>query len=139
MSIHGWRMPIMPTLEISHHAIDSASLRVLRKWEHRRNAKEGLHAWLHRLASEVLEHAAIGHEPTVDGTKLEHPDGVVFVFTFGTCWPTVKTVMAARPVPRPDDKVETHRSIHVPGEIHMGPIGECRRCGPYCEEGDAQR
>ncbi len=125
----GRRGTVLPTLEISHHAIDRASMLVLRKWQHRDNRSEGLHAWLHRLANEVLEHAAVAHVPTTDGTKLEHPDGVVFVFTFGECWPTVKTVMPSRRVPpRPTDEVLTHDAIYVPGEIHLGSIEECPKC-----------
>ena len=32
-----------------------------------------------------------------------------------------------------------HRSLFVPGELHLGPLGECRHCGPYCKEGDAHQ
>ncbi len=32
-----------------------------------------------------------------------------------------------------------HRSLFVPGELHLGPLGECRHCRPYCKEGDAHQ
>lgn len=124
----GRRGTVLPTIEISNHAIDTASLQVLRRWEHRRSSRrEGFYSWLHRLANEALEHAAAAHTPTPNGCRLEHPDGVVFVFTFGEVFPVVKTVLPARRPPT-DGKVRTHEAAGVPGERHLGPLADCERC-----------
>ena len=30
----------------------------------------------------------------------------------------------------------SHRSLFVPGELHLGPVGKCPKCAPYTREGD---
>lgn len=76
----------LPTMEISGHAIDRASLRLLGLWrDTRRDSHEGLYSWLMRLAEE----AYTGSE---EGLSM----GVRFVFEPGEAYPTVKTVMPAK-------------------------------------------
>ncbi len=36
----------------------------------------------------------------------------------------------------PAFRATTHRARYVPGEIHLGPRGGCRHCGPHDKEGD---
>lgn len=33
-------------------------------------------------------------------------------------------------------RVLTHRSMFVPGELHLGPVGKCWKCGPYIKDDD---
>src|SRR5687767_12369609 len=75
-------------VQISGHALDRASTRLLEKWQETRLHKnEGLHAWLHRLASEAL----------VRGEKKDEWNyvfiGIKFCFDFGEVYPTLTTVM----------------------------------------------
>jgi hypothetical protein len=74
------------TLEISGHAIDRASLRCRRQWLQTREREEGLHAWLHRLASEALKTATDENERVVF-------QGLKFVFAYGEIYPTLVSVM----------------------------------------------
>lgn len=78
-------------VDISGHAIDSASLRLLSQWRKLRNGKnEGLHAWLYRFAAEALNDA----EPDKKG-RIDR-DGVRLVFEPGELFPTLKTCMPAK-------------------------------------------
>lgn len=79
------RGTVTPDIEISGHAIDSASLRVRKIWHATRHENEGLHAWLVRVAQEAL-----AADP--DGDKITH-GGIVFVFEKDGAWPLLKTVM----------------------------------------------
>jgi len=75
-------------VEISSHAIDSASLRCLRHWKStRRDQNEGLHAWLNRRSEEALNSGAPDHEGRI------HYEGLRFVFEIGALFPVLKTVM----------------------------------------------
>lgn len=79
-------------VDISGHAIDTASLRLLGYWRRLRRSKtEGLHAWLYRFAAEALAEAA----PDKNG-RIER-DGVRLVFEPGELFPTLKTCMPAKP------------------------------------------
>lgn len=76
----------VPTeLEISGHAIDSASLRVRKIWHETRNQDEGLHSWLYRLGSLALKEA--------NGEEAIVYLGIKWVFVYGDFYPTLKTVM----------------------------------------------
>jgi hypothetical protein len=76
-------------LEVSIHAIDRASIRLRRFWkEMRQDGDEGLYSWLYRVASEALK-VANGQ------TRVDYA-GMRFVFHYGECYPTLKTVMAGR-------------------------------------------
>ncbi len=81
------RGTVTPTIEISGHAIDSASLRCRKTWHECSNPNEGLHAWLCRMAVEAL---AI--DPT--GEAIVYA-GIKWVFVHGEAYPTLKTVMPA--------------------------------------------
>ena len=84
------RGTVVPTIDISGHAIDRASL-LLRKVWHQDVKKddEGLHAWLVRVGQEALERG------------LRHPNGKIyfkgmkFKFGEGTQWPVLLTVLPA--------------------------------------------
>lgn len=78
----------LPTLEISHHAIDRASLRALDFWRAERRKDEGLYRWLHRRAVAARESAG----PTLETDRVDH-DGIRFVFERDGAWPVLKTVM----------------------------------------------
>lgn len=72
-------------LEISGHAIDSASLRIRKTWHENRQEEEGLYSWLLRLGSEALK-LANGEESVIHCN-------VKWVFVYGEYYPTLKTVM----------------------------------------------
>jgi len=76
----------LPTVEISGHAIDTASLRVRKIWHETRAENEGLNSWLIRMCNEALEES----EPDADNRV--HYNGMRLVFESGE-WPVLKTVM----------------------------------------------
>jgi len=80
------RGTVTPDIEISGHAIDSASLRIRKTWHESRGDDEGLHAWLVRMASEAL----VSGEQRGDKIAL---GGVLWVFERDGEWPLLKTVM----------------------------------------------
>lgn len=80
------RGTVTPEIEISGHAIDSASLRVRKIWHQTRGANEGLHAWLCRFALKALN----------DGKRIDdkiHYAGIKWVIHDGAEFPVLKTVM----------------------------------------------
>lgn len=86
-----------PTVEVSGHAIDRASLSCRKTWHQTaKDDQEGLHAWLCRVAAESLATVPVP-ELTAMGAdvSVEHL-GMRFVFIFGECWPVLKTVMRAK-------------------------------------------
>jgi hypothetical protein len=56
------RGTVLPTLEISGHAIDRASLACRRTWHENRGNEEGLNAWLIRICNEALADNIIDHK-----------------------------------------------------------------------------
>jgi hypothetical protein len=76
-------------VEISSHAIDSASLRVRKTWHETSNKGEGLYTWLLRIAQEAVE--STNEQPE----KLIYK-GIKFVFKWGNEFPVLKTVMPAK-------------------------------------------
>lgn len=76
-------------VEISGHAIDSASLRVRKLWHEDRSQDEGIHAWLCRVCAEALGLNEI------DGEGRIHHKGMRLVFETGELYPILKTVMRA--------------------------------------------
>jgi hypothetical protein len=79
------RGTVVPTCDISGHALDRASLRCWQQWRQDRSEGEGLHAWLCRLVAEI--------DPQTSGT-YQHPRlGIRFAVDFGARWPLVKTIM----------------------------------------------
>lgn len=82
------RGTVTPELDVSGHAIDKASLRLLPLWKQTAHEEEGLHAWLVRKAQEAL-----GSVP--EGEKIDY-GGIKFVFERQGRWPVLKTVMPGR-------------------------------------------
>lgn len=84
-------------MEITAHALDRASLRLLGMWKKRDNPGEGLHAWLNRLALEADKFRKDSREEfTALGTKVIHK-GIVFGFSDNPDYPTLLTVYRANP------------------------------------------
>ena len=89
-------------VEISGHAVDSASLRCRKIWHEDSVENEGLHSWLHRISNEALEKVSI-QKDTLDvlrgegesEMKLVHK-GMKLVFVLGAIYPTLKTVMLTK-------------------------------------------
>lgn len=75
-----------PTVEVSGHAIDRASLSCRKIWHQTRHENEGLHAWLCRMAQEALDSGVPA------GDKIAHA-GMRFAFERDGEWPVLKTVM----------------------------------------------
>lgn len=75
-----------PEIEISGHAIDSASLRIRKTWHESRGEDEGLHAWLCRMVVEAVE------KGEKRGDKIAYA-GVLWVVGLDGAWPVLKTVM----------------------------------------------
>ncbi|MDX1429914.1 MAG: hypothetical protein R3282_06485 [Rhodothermales bacterium] len=74
-------------VEISGHAIDSASLRLQKQWHDTRHENEGLHSWLQR----ICVHALDKDDPDSEG-RLDWY-GVRLVFEEGALVPILKTCM----------------------------------------------
>lgn len=81
------RGTVVPTLDVSGHAIDRASQQLLGYWQRDHRENEGLHAWLVRIAAEALEHTP------ADAEGIVRHRGIRFVFEPGVEWPTLKTVI----------------------------------------------
>lgn len=81
----GDTMPI--TVNISNHAIDKASLRVIKNWHEDRSKDEGLYSWLARICDEAL-----AKQPP-DKTERITYKGCILIFTYGNKYPTLKTVL----------------------------------------------
>ena len=77
-------------IDISSHAVDTASLRIRKSWHEDRGDQEGLYAWLVRVCEEAL----VDQEPDEDG-RIDHK-GVRLVFATGEVCPILKTVMKAK-------------------------------------------
>ena len=84
------RGTVTPDLDISGHAIDSASLRLRKKWhETALDENEGLHAWLARMCKEAIDKNGM----TEDGVVFHN--GMKFCFEKGE-WPVLKTIMSRK-------------------------------------------
>jgi hypothetical protein len=79
----------MPLVEISGHAIDKASLRVLNLWESTRNRKEGLYSWLQRITLRALKE---GKPVKANSSKIRFW-GMKLVIEQGEEFPVLKTIM----------------------------------------------
>lgn len=80
------RGSVLPTLDISGHAIDRASLHCRKYWHQTRGENEGLHAWLCRISKEAL-----ANTPDPKG-RYRYGD-VLLAFEFEGNWPVLKTVI----------------------------------------------
>jgi len=80
----GWHVP---EVDLSGHAIDSASLRIRKQWHDDRKTTEGLHSWLSRVVPEAI----------AKGEQVEpgvyHYLGVKWIVAMGGRWPVLKTVI----------------------------------------------
>lgn len=82
-------VPVMDDfVEISGHAIDTASLRAWFEYMSEREENEGLHAWLKRITKRALQEG----RPNGEG-RLQTGGRVVLVVEEGATWLTVKTVL----------------------------------------------
>lgn len=81
------RGTVTPTLDISGHAIDRASLHCLSIWRDNSYEGEGLNAWLLRVAPLALKE---GEE--IKEEKFRYL-GIDFVFELEGIWPVLKTVI----------------------------------------------
>lgn len=85
------RGSVIPTLEISGHAIDRASLNCRKMWHATAlDSNEGIHAWLMRQAMNALALKQVNAE----GQYLF--GGMKFCFQPGEEFPILKTVIPAR-------------------------------------------
>lgn len=77
----------MPTVELSGHAIDRASLRIRKIWHENRGEDEGLYSWLMRVTLEAIK----------DGERLESGKikylGMKFVVQQGEEFPVLMSIM----------------------------------------------
>ena len=83
------RGTVMPTMDISGHAVDRASQKLMGAWTRTRLPDEGIHAWLIRMATEARE------QGRKHGEKIVYR-GIQFAFEEGLQWPVLKTVMPER-------------------------------------------
>lgn len=76
-------------VEISPHAVDTASLRVRKIWHETSRKGEGLYSWLVRAAQEAID--------SIDGKpeRIKHL-GISFVFKQGEVFPVLKTVIKSK-------------------------------------------
>ena len=76
----------MPKVELSGHAIDNASLRVLSIWQTNPDKQEGFYSWLQRMTLEAIA------QGVPIGDKI-HYKGMKFCIAEGEEFPTLKTIM----------------------------------------------
>ena len=77
----------MPTVELTGHAIDNASLRVRKIWHETRGQEEGLYTWLMRITLEALEKGE-----RLESGKIKYL-GMKLVIDKGAEFPVLKTIM----------------------------------------------
>ena len=85
MARRGDTMPSV--VEISNHAIDKASIRLLPYWQDGRKEDEGLYSWLARICTEALS------RHNSEKPERIHCKGYTLVFAYGDYYPTLKTVL----------------------------------------------
>jgi hypothetical protein len=108
------RGTVTPDLDVSGHAIDSASLRLRKTWhETALSPNEGLHAWMVRMCQEALAQS----QPDSEGAVYYRD--IKFVFQAGA-WPVLKTVM-----PRRNKNIESPDTSHQQskGQNTGSPVG----------------
>ena len=76
----------MPSVELSGHAIDNASLRVLGIWQEKSQDGEGFYSWLQRITLEAIEHG-------IEKKGKIRYIGMKFVVIKGDEFPVLKTIM----------------------------------------------
>ena len=99
----------IPTLDVSGHAIDRASLLCRSFWhEERVRTGCGIHAWLVKLAQEALDKGT----KTEDG-KIIHA-GMKFTFQIDGKWPVLMTVRPAKKRQLDSVKQKVNHGAHEP-------------------------
>lgn len=84
------RGTVFPKVEVTHHAIDRASLRCRDLWLATRRRNEGISAWLHRAAIGALK-----NYPLTEPQARVYYAGMKFQFKAAeveTAWPVLLTV-----------------------------------------------
>lgn len=109
------RGSVLPTIEVSGHAIDRASLNCRAIWHGTREKDEGLHAWLCRLGAEALK---VGAE---ENGKHRYA-GLFFAFEQDGIWPVLKTVMPANGAPQHAPPRLPPRAAEAPREPGAQPL-----------------
>ena len=90
------RGTVTPTIDVSGHAIDRASLSCRAIWHQTaKDGNEGLHAWLCRVATEALATQPAERAEIAEEAKIPYL-GLIFVFQFGEAWPVLKTIMRGK-------------------------------------------
>jgi len=85
----------LPTIEVSGHAIDRASLRVRKIWHNDRHqlpfnsTDEGLHSWMVRRGYEAFGMLAPGKDQVIHV-------GVVWTFAMDGAWPIIQSVWSEK-------------------------------------------
>lgn len=86
----------MPPLEVSGHAVDSASNRCLGSWNKTKimqgSNHEGLHAWLMRISKEALQAVTLDSE----GRYIHVGSKMCLIFENDGVWPVLKTCYMAK-------------------------------------------
>ena len=77
----------MPSVELSGHAIDNASLRVRKIWHETREKNEGLYSWLQRVTLGAIENGK-----RLESGKIKYMR-MKFVIVEGEEFPVLKTIM----------------------------------------------
>lgn len=77
-------------VEISNHAIDRASVRILKIWKGASNSNEGIYSWLTRVSIDAL--AKLKEPPAEGKFKIEYIS-MTLVFKTGINYPTLVTVL----------------------------------------------
>ena len=86
------RQTSLVTVFLSGHAVDQASLRLIKQWHDMRKRGEGLHSWLARIAAQALVKGQyLRDECTIKYKKM------IFVFDISVDIPVLKTVMIGSP------------------------------------------
>lgn len=93
----------VPAVELTPHALDRASLRLLDVWQRTRFKKEGLHTWLGRMAERALENRDAG-----DGRYMHM--GCIFIFSMIGRWPVLKSVWVKGRSDDDEERTEGHAS-----------------------------
>lgn len=82
----------MPKVEVSNHAINNASLRVLDIWQATREPDEGLYSWLERMTLEAVAQGAMICGTAKSSGKI-HYKRMKLVVSEGAEFPVLKTIM----------------------------------------------
>lgn len=78
----------MPTIELTGHAIDNASIRVRKIWHDTKlNDTEGMYSWLMRVTADAIKNGEV-----LESGKIKYL-GMKFVVEQGEEFPVLKTIM----------------------------------------------